>query len=63
MDPNANLEEQLMISRALIKDDENKMSSSDMASALHSAQRLAEYVVALDEWITKGGFLPSKWRK
>jgi hypothetical protein len=24
--------------------------------------RLAELVVALDEWIRKGGFLPYRWR-
>jgi hypothetical protein len=62
MDPDSNLNEQLQIARGLLADDEDKMSSSDMASALHSALRLAEYVVALDEWIRKGGFLPSSWR-
>jgi hypothetical protein len=27
------------------------------------ATRLAELVLALDEWIRKGGFLPTRWRR
>lgn len=28
---------------------------------LDDSRRLAELVPALDEWITRGGFLPSPW--
>lgn len=50
MDPNANLEEQLKLSRALVWLDGGRY-----------ATRLAELVIALDEWIRKGGFLPARW--
>lgn len=56
MDPNANLAElrklatELTDGRYLSKDDANE-----------KACRLADLFVTLDEWITKGGFLPEKW--
>jgi hypothetical protein len=52
MDPNANLKEQLAITRAILADKEPHT---------FGAIRLAELVEALDEWITKGGFLPGRW--
>jgi len=51
VDPNANLAEQLELARELV-DDENP-----------DAARLAELVIALDEWIARGGFLPLRWAR
>jgi hypothetical protein len=54
MDPDANLVEQRRLSQDIIYDellDETK------------ANRLAELVQALDEWIKGGGFLPKAWQK
>ena len=51
MDPNANLQEQLQLADLIL----------DGLGTRANAERLAELVVALDEWIAKGGFLPSKW--
>ena len=52
MDPDANLKELLEQSRAW---QETETTSS--------ADRMAELVIALDEWIRKGGFLPQVWGK
>lgn len=54
MDPNANRLEQLSIARQIVADPE---------SHTHGAVRLAELVIALDEWIYFGGFLPDGWAK
>lgn len=51
MDPNANLEEQRRIVSTIIRD-----GSGD-------AERLADLVEALDEWLSKGGFLPEAWKR
>jgi hypothetical protein len=51
MDPNANLREQLALSRVIIKDEGEP---SD-------AYELAELVLALDKWLRNGGFLPDRW--
>lgn len=55
MDPNCNLEEQREIAARILKN-EGSAATSDVL-------RLAELVQALDEWITKGGFLPQAWRR
>lgn len=54
MDPNANLNESLALANAII-------DGNDYVDA-GEAERLAELVVALDDWIRKGGFLPDDWR-
>lgn len=51
MDPEANLEEQLRLSRRI----ENDEGTPD------DATRLAELVLALNGWLSNGGFLPRKW--
>lgn len=51
MDPNANLTEALSLAHTIVEDDDE---SSD-------ATRLAELVLALDQWIRMGGFLPGAW--
>ncbi len=52
MDPNVNLEEQLEIAARI-------EASED---TLNDIMRLAELVAALDTWISKGGFLPNRWK-
>lgn len=62
MDPTANLEHQLRLARRLLDDcTESDMGVPIVDSA--DAQELAEYVIDLDEWIRKGGFLPKPWEK
>lgn len=64
MDPNANLKEQLEIARDIIKtwDDSNADEVFTVAVRVADrANRLAELVETLDEWIRKGGFLPARW--
>lgn len=52
MDPEENLREQLWLARSLVEAESPKKES---------AQRLAELVLALDEWLRKGGVLPRTW--
>ena len=67
MDPNANLEEQLKLAAELQRmEDEQEGDWSDWESSaqldyLEAAGRLAELVLALSEWLHKGGFLPDRW--
>jgi hypothetical protein len=52
MDPDANLEEQLFLAKKI--QNEQAVNENDL-------NRLTELVVALNEWIQKGGALPKKW--
>jgi hypothetical protein len=54
MDPDKNLEEQIILANKL--DDENK-TYHDPDDYL----RLAELVLALNEWMCAGGALPTSW--
>lgn len=56
MDPEANLREQLLIASHLADHDYPTHELADRAT------RLAELVLAMDEWISHGGFLPAQWR-
>jgi hypothetical protein len=56
MDPTANLAEQLCIATRMQENDDAGESPDT-----HDALRLAELVIALDEWIRSGGFLPTRW--
>lgn len=56
MDPNANLEELRVIANRML--DEEAESPDGFAN---DATRLAELVVALDEWLSIGGLLPRAW--
>jgi hypothetical protein len=58
MDPDANLIEQRNIARDLIARFDRGENLSD-----YDAARLAELVIALDEWIIGRGFLPASWQK
>lgn len=55
MDPNANLAEQLRLARLI--------AGGEMGTDYDVADvdRLAELVLALNEWITCGGFVPGAW--
>jgi len=52
MDPDANLEEQLSLAQSFVETGDG--DPEDL-------ERLAELVLALHEWIQKGGALPSAW--
>jgi hypothetical protein len=55
MDPTANLEEQLSLSREII------FGNLTPRQREEKSDRLAELVDALHEWISHGGFLPKQW--
>ena len=56
MDPDANLADQLWTARNMLENDSESIDTGD-------AVTLAELVIALDEWITNGGFIPERWNK
>jgi hypothetical protein len=56
MDPDANLIEQLQLAARL-----NGARDQDETPDEHDVWRLAELVEALNEWIMKGGALPTDW--
>lgn len=56
MDPNANLEEMLKLAKRLLEEE-------DTRSIVHDSNRLSELVLAMDEWMSRGGFPPKKWEK
>jgi hypothetical protein len=58
MDPDANLKEQRSLAAKLLYETENDKPPSDA-----DVHRLAELVIALDEWISRGGFYPKDWTK
>lgn len=62
MDPNANLAEIREHAAAIISalDSDDREVGFDFVL---SAETLATLVQSLDEWITRGGFLPTAWEK
>jgi len=56
MDPNEALERLLSTARCILGGEAGDMFDE-------SADELAEQVLALDEWLRKGGFLPSAWQR
>jgi hypothetical protein len=66
MDPDANLREQQQLAAALLEQldhipDAWAMTTSEAADVATMANRLAELVQALDDWIRSGGYLPNRW--
>ena len=53
MDPNANLREQRELAKRLL--DHDREDDDDV-------WRLCELIEALDEWLSKGGYLPQDWQ-
>jgi hypothetical protein len=65
MDPNANLQEQRRLSaeiNTLIEQKDGEPSRREAERLIDLAGELADHAQALDEWISKGGFLPTAWR-
>jgi hypothetical protein len=56
MDPDANLARQLELAQEII----DKIDDGD-ESAVDKACALAELVLALNEWLARGGFKPKAW--
>lgn len=58
LDPDKNLEQQKDIAQRMV---EGKMATPEDFET--DSIRLAELVLALDEWMSKGGFPPKAWKK
>lgn len=56
MDPNTVLIEL----REAVRNYDDATTQEDM---LYAADALATHVAALDEWLTRGGFLPTDWAR
>lgn len=59
MDPNATLTELLDRARAVMECESETGDGEEMADLYE----MSSLVLHLDEWITKGGFLPQRWRR
>lgn len=57
MDPDTNLDEQLQLAREI-----TELADQDAEQEPREV-RLAELVLALDEWLSRGGFKPSRWTR
>lgn len=58
MDPN----EALAMLRAAIR--QSHQSNADrMVTEIEALESVREYAVALDSWLSRGGFLPSAWER
>jgi len=55
MDPNTTLDAIRDITKK-VENHPDDLTTDDLA-------QLAEYVVALDEWLSAGGFLPEQWER
>lgn len=67
MDPNANLDELMERARDIMRwtDDPNRTETElpeDLERVIIAGIRMSELLIALDEWIQNGGFLPNQWR-
>lgn len=59
MDPNAVLVEL----RAACSDYEETRGDGETCAGIDAADRMRDAAVALDQWLSKGGFLPSDWQR
>jgi hypothetical protein len=59
MDPNATL----AAIRQAIADVNGAQPGDSIAHFQEASLRLAEHVEVLDEWLTRGGFLPYAWAR
>jgi len=55
MDPNATRAEAIRLANNILANMDAEVDDAD-------ATRLAELVLAMEEWIRKGGFLPREWQ-
>lgn len=68
MDPNANIAEQTEVAATIMRLWDTYPDNGDKAHAIdeqiaYEGMRLAELVLALNDWIVKGGFLPDIWKR
>lgn len=59
MDPTENVKEQLRLARKMLR----AIDGSHEVPDVRDTARLAELVVALNDWLRKGGFLPEGWAR
>ena len=56
MDPNEALKAIRILVKSILSDETDGNDGQDLVD-------LAEHVQALDEWLSKGGFLPDSWQR
>lgn len=62
MDPDACLKACRRLARQLIEDADRRSHHHESTTSDTKGEELAENFNNLDEWIRKGGFLPTDWR-
>jgi len=62
MDPNAALTEMLELAQRFVEcPDDKEMGEHDGCQCAAHMERMGELVLALDSWLSTGGFAPAKW--
>ena len=66
MDPDTCLRELLVLAAEIIQrtdvDDDHQNTLDELIEVSELGMQLAEHAQNLDGWITKGGFVPARWR-
>lgn len=68
MDPDANLREQREVASNIIKtidecNGDGTLLEDQSAKLAYLADRLAQLVISLDEWLAYGGTKPKRWER
>lgn len=63
MDPSATLEEARKVASRLVEGIDNDRYDGAPAQLENDADKLASLFFSLDEWLSKGGFLPKAWER
>lgn len=69
MDPNSNLKDQVELAKAILAaalaaaETADDGEVEDGQSFFENAINLSEMVLALDQWLSNGGFLPTRWTR
>ena len=61
MDPTRNLSEQLSLARMFVNQAAESGETRSEFVPVDAAARLGELVLALHDWMSKGGFKPEHW--
>lgn len=63
MDPTENLKEQLRLAKFIIEKEEKNIHNFNSDEIISAAVELSDLVLALNNWIDKGGFYPKQWSR
>lgn len=65
MDPNEALRMARLAFKRIVNEEKfpDEMNRTELSRFLEDVQSLADHFEALDQWLSKGGFLPDAWKR